>query len=162
MINWKKTHGVTPVIVSDSRLKGDGDKWQTVPDVETAASSLPKTSRRVMLAIGRMHLSHFFDKPQHFYLLRLVDTPDTPPTFPNKFIEISRGPFTKDNDIALMRRHNIDLLVAKNAGGIGTYAKIEVARELGIEVVMIDRPFIGERREFNSIDEVAHWLSENG
>ena len=30
MINWKKTHGVTPVIVSDSRLKGDGDKWQTL------------------------------------------------------------------------------------------------------------------------------------
>ena len=52
--------------------------------------------------------------------------------------------------------------LVKNAGGIGTYAKIEVARELGIEVVMIDRPFIAERRELNSIDEVAQWLSENG
>ena len=34
----------------------------------------------------------------------------------------------------------IDTLVTKNAGGSGTSAKIDAARELGVKVVMISRP----------------------
>ena len=39
-----------------------------------------------------------------------------------------------------MREAQIDALVSKNSGGAQTYAKIEAARHLSIEVVMIAPP----------------------
>lgn len=140
----------------------EGDNWQIVPDIASAAAALPQEPIRIMLAIGRMHLAQFYPHSQHFYLLRLVDKPETEPAFPDKIIEYSRGPFTASHDIALMETHNIDLVVAKNAGGAGAYAKIQAARERGIKVVMIDRPAIGKRTECSSLDEVVQWLGENG
>ena len=142
--------------------KQPGDKWHEVPDIAAAATALPQEKRRIMLAIGRMHLREFYHRPEHFYLLRLVDAPEVPPAFPETIIEVSRGPFTTDNDMALMTEHKIDLIVAKNAGGKGAYAKIAAARALGIEVVMITRPAITGRDEVASAEEVYHWLSENG
>ena len=55
-----------------------------------------------MLAVGRMHLAEFAPNPQHFYLLRLVDPPDEPPVFPDHHVLVSRGPFTFEDDRALM------------------------------------------------------------
>ena len=138
------------------------DNWHEVPDIAAAAAALADDHRRIMLAIGRMHLNQFYHRPEHFYLLRLVDAPDVPPAFPDHMIEVSRGPFTADNDISLMQQHKIDLVVAKNAGGKGAYAKIEAARALGIEVIMITRPDIAGRQEVSSVEAVHHWLSENG
>ena len=74
--------------------------------------------------------------------MRLVDKPETPPDFRDYVAEISRGPFTIENDIALLQEHRIDVIIAKNAGGSGAFAKIAAARQLGIEVIMIDRPIL--------------------
>ena len=139
-----------------------GDKWSHVPDIAAAAAALSQAPRRVMLAIGRMHLAAFYDQSHHFYLLRLVDAPEAELAFPNKVVEVSRGPFTTEDDKALMSHHQIDLVVAKNAGGKGAYAKIEAARALDIEVMMIDRPVISPRTELSSLPEVHHWLSAKG
>ena len=138
------------------------DNWHEVPNIAAAAAALPNDSRRIMLAIGRMHLNQFYHRTEHFYLLRLVDAPDVPPAFPDHMTEISRGPFTTENDIALMQKHKIDLVVAKNAGGKGAYAKIAAARALGIKVIMITRPQIAGRCEVSSSEAVYHWLSEKG
>ncbi|MCB1342508.1 MAG: cobalt-precorrin-6A reductase [Pseudooceanicola sp.] len=134
-----------------------GDRWVHVPDIAAAVDALGESRRRVMLAIGRMHLSEFAGAPQHFYLLRLVDAPSEPP-LPDCAIEVSRGPFTVDGDTALMRRHAVDVVVSKNAGGTGARAKIDAARALELPVVMIDRPDLLERRELHSPAEVLDWL----
>lgn len=134
------------------------DKWHHVTDIASAVSFLDRPARRVMLAIGRMHLDSFTIHPQHHYLLRLVDEPEVAPQFPHCDIVVSRGPFTKRNDMALLSAHDIDLVIAKNAGGKGAYAKIEAARALGLEVVMIDRPYISPRDEVHSPEEVLSWL----
>jgi precorrin-6A/cobalt-precorrin-6A reductase len=39
----------------------------------------------------------------------------------------------------MLRRHGIEVIIAKNSGGAATYAKIEAARQLGIKVIMIQR-----------------------
>lgn len=138
------------------------DNWYTVPDIKTAAAALDCNPKRVMLAIGRMHLAHFYKNPQHFYLLRLVDRPLEPPAFTNQVIEVSRGPFTTKQDKLLLSKYKIDLMVAKNSGGNAAYAKIEAARQLKIKVIMIERPVISDRLTFYNPEEVVQWISLSG
>ncbi|CUH80823.1 cobalt-precorrin-6A reductase [Tropicibacter naphthalenivorans] len=135
-----------------------GDDWTRVPDIAGAVKALDRAPERVMLAVGRMHLPEFAPNPQHFYLLRLVDAPDTPPDFPDHFVQVDRGPFSYDGDLALMRAHKITMVVSKNSGGTGAQAKLLAARTLGLPVVMIDRPALPARAEAHSVAEVLGWL----
>ena len=139
-----------------------GDTWTHVPDIDGAVAALDRPPTRVMLAVGRMHLDEFAPNPQHFYLLRLIDQPDSALPFGDHVIVQDRGPFTVENDLALMRSHAINLIVSKNAGGTGAAAKITAARALGLPVIMINRPAIPARAEAYSIPEVMNWLSHAG
>ncbi|KUF12432.1 cobalt-precorrin-6A reductase [Pseudoponticoccus marisrubri] len=136
-----------------------GDDWTHVPDIAGAVAALDRPACAVMLAVGRMHLPEFTVNPQHRYLLRLVDPPREPPAFPRHHVVVDRGPFTLEGDLALMRAHGVDLVVSKNAGGTGAYAKIEAARRLGLPVIMIDRPRIPPRREAHGVSAVLDWIA---
>lgn len=135
-----------------------GDSWTKVHDMDGAVTALARPRARVMLAIGRMHLSDFAPHPHHFYLLRLVDPPETPPPFPDHYVVVDRGPFTRDSDTALMRDFRISLVVSKNSGGTGAYAKLEAARDLGVPVIMIDRPALAKRKVVHSAEAVLDWV----
>lgn len=136
-----------------------GDRWTKVPDIAAAVAALGNAPRRVFLAIGRQTLDAFAGAPQHLYLLRLVDAPTEPLPLPDAEAVIARGPFTLDGDRALLRDHRIDIIVAKNAGGAGAEAKLVAARELGVPVVLIDRPAVPDRRVARSVAEVMAWLT---
>jgi len=141
---------------------GPGDDWRAVPDIPAAVAALEGQPRRVMLAIGRMHLGAFAAQPQHDYLLRLVDPPETLPPLPRHRIVVSRGPFTVESDTALLRKHGIELIVAKNAGGSGARAKLDAARALGLPVIMIARPPLPRRQEVTTPQAVLDWLDHAG
>lgn len=136
----------------------EGDRWQRVSDIESAVNALSGPARKVMLAIGRMQLEAFASQPQHHYLLRLVDAPENALPLPDCTVMVDRGPFTVENDIALLRQHRIDLIVSKNSGGDGAAAKLVAARQLGLQVLMIDRPALPMRAEVHSVAEVLDWL----
>lgn len=138
-----------------------GDDWQVVPDIPAAVAALAGPARRVFLAVGRMHLAEFAAQPQHHYLCRLVDAPGEMP-LPRAEVVVSRGPFTLDGDLALMRAHRTELVVSKNAGGAGARAKIDAARALGLPVLMIDRPALPGRAEFHEVARVLDWLDHAG
>lgn len=135
-----------------------GDRWQYVRDVEAAVAELTGPRRRVMLALGRMHVSAFVAQPQHHYLLRFVDAPEEAPRLPDHALVVDRGPFSLDSDVALMQDHAIDLVVCKNAGGSGAEAKLIAARRLGLPVLMIDRPALPERHTVHDLGAVLDWL----
>ncbi|WP_333815185.1 cobalt-precorrin-6A reductase [Tabrizicola sp.] len=135
-----------------------GDLWTHVPDLPAAVAALGQAPRRVFLAIGRQNLSAFAAAPQHHYLLRLVDPPTEALPLPDAEAVIARGPFTVEGDRALLRDHRIEMIVAKNAGGAGAEAKLTAARELGLPVVLIDRPQVPERRVARTVAEVMAWL----
>lgn len=137
---------------------GLGDRWIRVPSIEAAAEALPEAPARVFLAIGRLHLAAFAGRPQHHYLLRLVDPPDALP-LPRAETIVARGPFTLAEDLDLLRRHVIQWIVAKNAGGEGARAKLDAARELGLPVVLIDRPAIPPRPRVETPEAVLGWLA---
>ncbi|WP_294352614.1 cobalt-precorrin-6A reductase [uncultured Sphingomonas sp.] len=138
-----------------------GDRWMHVPDVVAAVAALAGPARRVMLALGRMHVAAFAAQPQHHYLLRFVDRPDTVPPLPDHDLVIDRGPFDVDSDRRLMADHRIDLVVAKNAGGSGASAKIAAARALGLAVLMIDRPALPPRAEVHDVAAVFDWIAHD-
>lgn len=135
-----------------------GDCWWQVPDISAAVAALAGPPKRVMLALGRMHLAEFAAQPQHHYLLRLIDWPARPLPLPHHTVSIDRGPFHADADMALLQRHGIELIVCKNAGGEGARAKLIAARRLQLPVLMIARPHIPVRMEAYDIETVLHWL----
>ena len=117
-----------------------GDNWQTASGMAEAATLLGHEARRVFLAIGRQEVQAFRAAAQHHYLVRSVE-PVEPSHLPaNAACILARGPFSEDDDIALLTEHRIDIVVAKNSGGTATYGKIAAARRLGLPVIMIDRP----------------------
>ncbi|WP_299934018.1 cobalt-precorrin-6A reductase [uncultured Pelagimonas sp.] len=140
---------------------GIGDRWTDVSDISGAVAALPKAVSRVFLAIGKQNLSAFSVAPQHRYLLRLVDAPTTDLPLPNCEVVVDRGPFTMSSDKALLSRHKTQIIVSKNAGGSGARAKLDVARELGIEVIMIARPKVPSRMILGDLDQVLHWLGHS-
>lgn len=134
-----------------------GDRWTRVADTEQAVGALGSDLARVFLALGRQTIGDFASAPQHFYLLRFVDAA-APPALPRHHLVVDRGPFTLAGELALLREHRIQVVVAKNAGGTGARAKLDAARELGLPVVMIDRPFIPPRPQVSRVEAVLDWL----
>jgi precorrin-6A/cobalt-precorrin-6A reductase len=117
----------------------NGDRWTRVEDVEQAVVALGSGPRRVFLAIGRQEAGRFSAAPQHRYLVRSVDPVDPPLDVPDCRYVLAIGPFDEASESRLLKDNAINVLVTKNSGGAATYAKIIAARNLGIDVVMIDR-----------------------
>ena len=149
----------TPLIALERApwTKAPGDTWIEVADVTAALAALPETPAKMFLAIGRQHIAPFASKPQHTYTLRFVDPPEAPLPFAADVI-VSRGPFTFDRELEMMRTRCIAWIVARNSGGDGARAKIDAARMLGLPVIMIARPELPDRQRVESVAEIMPWL----
>ncbi|MBR1126811.1 cobalt-precorrin-6A reductase [Bradyrhizobium iriomotense] len=140
--------------------KAPGDNWIEVADVNAAVAALPEAPANVFLAIGRQHIAPFAARPQHAYTLRFVDPPEAPLPFSADVI-VSRGPFTLQGELEMMRTRGIAWIVARNSGGDGARAKIDAARALGLPVIMISQPKLPERPRVESVTEVMQWLGHS-
>ncbi|NLS71068.1 cobalt-precorrin-6A reductase [Bradyrhizobium brasilense] len=138
--------------------KAAGDRWIEVADVVSAAAALPDSRASVFLAIGRQHVAPFGARPQHAYTLRFVDPPEQALPLPDADVIVSRGPFTLEGELAMMRTRRVEWIVARNSGGTGARAKIDAARVLGLPVIMITRPSLPDRPRVESVSEVMQWL----
>ena len=139
--------------------KEAGDDWIEVATIGGAVMALGEaTPKRVFLALGRKELAPFVAAPQHFYLVRSVDPVDPPLDVPHASYVTARGPFTEQADRALLEKHRIETIVAKNSGGNATYGKIAAARTLHIPVIMLKRPALPQVASVTTIQEVVAWL----
>jgi precorrin-6A/cobalt-precorrin-6A reductase len=116
---------------------GPGDDWRWVGSLEEAAAAVAGFGH-VFLTTGRTGLGAFAGLAQEV-LVRSVDPPE-PPLPPRTTVVLERGPFTLDEELALMREHAVDVVVTKDSGGHLTDAKLAAARQLGIPVVVVRRP----------------------
>ncbi len=139
-----------------------GDRWQSVPSTEAAAIVLGEAPRSVFLGLGRQELSAFAAAPQHRYVARVIEPPETSPLPPDLHLLQARGPFDRDAEIRLLTDEKIDVVVSKNSGGHATYAKIEAARTLGLPVIMIARPDKPAGHVVGSPEEVVALLAHEG
>ena len=143
------------VLRRDGWRESPGDRWHRVPDAAAAAALAPGLGERVFLAIG--HPAAFAGIEDRWFLLRAVD-PLPPPLPPRHRLVLARGPFTADAERALLREHRIDVLVARDSGGVMTAAKLVAARELALSVVLIDRPPAPDAPTVATVDEAVRWL----
>lgn len=117
-----------------------GDSWTRVGSVAAAAAELGRRDGgRAMLTTGRQDAYEFAPLDAWWFLVRVVDAPSGALPRHHELLR-ARGPYTGDSETALLRDNRIDVLVTKNSGGDLVSAKLAAARELGVEVVMVDRP----------------------
>jgi precorrin-6A/cobalt-precorrin-6A reductase len=136
-----------------------GDRWIEVATMDDAVAALGAQLRTVFLTQGRLQLAAFTRAPQHRYIVRAIDRPAEIDALPDRKLILARGPFSLADELALMTRERIEALVTKNSGGRATYAKVEAARALGIDVVIVRQPPAPEAEALHDLDSVLAWIA---
>jgi precorrin-6A/cobalt-precorrin-6A reductase len=116
-----------------------GDRWIEVADAAAAAQAVATLGERIFLTFGSKELGAFAALAKWF-LVRRIDAPAQPLPLRHYELTLGRAPFALESEMALLRRHRIDAVVAKASGGAATRAKLDAARALELPVVMIRRP----------------------
>jgi precorrin-6A/cobalt-precorrin-6A reductase len=138
--------------------KSEQDNWIEVESYEAAVSILSPLAQRVFLSIGRQELAIFSTLPDRWFLMRMVEPPSLNGFLPQGKVLLARGPFDLDEERSLLQTYKIEVIVSKNSGGNATYPKILAARELGIPVIMVQRPELEKEETVAEIKEAIAWL----
>jgi precorrin-6A/cobalt-precorrin-6A reductase len=139
---------------------GPLDRWTWVADVTAAAAQIRERGpRRVLLTTGRQGLSVFADDPVSWFLIRCVDPPAV--ALPGRHqIVLDRGPFKLADELDLIDRHAIDILITKDSGGPMTAAKLGAARERRLPVVIVRRPSRPPVASVETVAEASAWVRD--
>ena len=136
------------------------DDWRMVDDWTELTAALA-SFHRPLFTLGREPLAHLDEIPQHqFWTIRCLDANESNP---RARILATRGPFTLEGERALFDAEAFDVVVSKNSGGSATEAKLEVARERSLPVVMLRRPALpAVDREFANVADLLEALQVSG
>lgn len=135
------------------------DDWQHVTDIDNAAEQLPEGAH-VLVTVGRQHVDPFVLREDCTILLRAIEHPEMVLP-PRVTVILERPPFGLESEIQLMRANHVTHLVTKNAGGEQTAAKLDAARQLGIKVIMIDRPSLPFAPEVFSVNGALKFIADH-
>lgn len=150
-----------------SRLMVNRPRWQLpdgldlvrVSDMEAAAVALRTCrAKRVLLTTGIQNLEVFAAETDICFLVRQIESREKPPPLTHVDTVIQKPPFTLAGERALMAEHQIDTIVSKESGGTATEAKLHAAAELGIRVVLIERPPTPAGESVSSAEEALQWI----
>ncbi|GHA30813.1 precorrin-6A reductase [Devosia pacifica] len=134
----------------------DGDAWVRVADIAEASHMLPANAN-VLLTTGHRGLEQFAERSDCSFTARLIEPSDVSPPEHMKVL-LSRPPHAYESECALLQRLGATHLVTKNAGGRQTAQKLVAARDLGVEVVMIERPVLAAADEVEDVAAVLAWM----
>lgn len=115
------------------------ERWHWVDSHDQAAALTAELGTRPWLTVGRQSLDRFVGPlAEHPSLVRVVDPPaiTLPPAWT---LLTSRGPYSITSERELIDRHHADVVVTKDSGGDYTRAKLTVADQLGLPVVVVRR-----------------------
>ena len=135
---------------------GEGDDWREVDDWASLIAAL-NDFQRPLFTLGREPLEHLHEIPLHqHWTVRCLTAQQA---VPRAEIIGARGPFALDEERALFARLGTDVLISKNSGSQSTEPKLQVARELGLPVLLLRRPLLPSvDREFVSLEALTEAL----
>ncbi|WP_426142952.1 cobalt-precorrin-6A reductase [Pseudomonas sp. DWP3-1-2] len=139
---------------------GPEDDWREVSGWAELIQALAPF-QRPLFTLGREPLQHLDEIPAHqFWTLRaLENTLRDLPRHERCEVIGARGPFLLEDERSLFVQRKIDVLISKNSGGSATEAKLEVARELRVPVLILKRPVLPSvGREFESVEQLLNAL----
>lgn len=133
-----------------------GDDWRFVDDWTGLIAALSGFARP-LFTLGLEPLSHLDEIPAHqHWTVRCLDAHPG-----NERCDVigARGPFTLEGERALFDARATDVVVSKNSGGAATEAKLQVARERALPVIMLRRPPLPEAdRTFEDVSALISAL----
>ncbi len=132
-----------------------GDRWTVVDAIE---QTFPECiGHRVFLALGASHIKDFAQVSAQRFVVRSA-TP-IPGLQNDRFVWL---PLACLRDLAseraLLQKYRIDQLICRNSGGAAAYAKIEAARELGVNVMLIRPPPLPNAEICDTVAAALAWL----
>lgn len=135
-----------------------GDQWIRVPNLEAAARWLAANDPvPVFLAVGKQSVAAFHLLPNRLVFRSIEPINELTP---NSVNITERGPFTVAGELALFTTHQIGVLVTKDSGGNDTLAKLVVARQQHIPVVLVERPPQPPVTIVDSVAAALRWLAQ--
>lgn len=136
---------------------GPGDDWREVADWNELIAAL-EGFRRPFFTLGREPLEHLHEiPPQQHWTVRCLQHQ---PAGERYEVIGARGPFDLDGERQLFARLGSDVLISKNSGSQSTEPKLQVARELGVPVLILKRPDLPPvTREFASVEDLWQALA---
>jgi len=135
-----------------------GDEWIDVASPEDAARHLAPLGGRVFLSVGRQDLGSFANCRNTWFLLRTIEPLGNDVPLEAHEAIIGRGPFSHDDERALLERYAIDRIVSRNSGGTATQGKLSAARALGRPVGMIRRPLVPKGDVVDTVEKAVRWV----
>lgn len=147
------------MLVRPEWQKARGDRWIEVEDLKAAADLLPSLAKRVFLSIGKQELFHFIDLKNIWFLMRAIEPPAANKLLPQGHLFLQKAPFSLTDEFKLLKQYQIEAIVSKNSGGKATYAKIIAARELGLPVIMVERPKMPECDRVFDVESALNWIN---
>ena len=130
------------------------DDWISVTDAVSAFAALGSAQSRVFLCLGEAERAPFAADEGRWYLVRTRAHRCLPP---ESVVTEKAGPFAVEEEAALMTAHGIEVLVTRNAGGVGAYPKVAAARALGLPVILLSMPR-GPGPEVQTVEEALAWF----
>ncbi|MGX7002061.1 cobalt-precorrin-6A reductase [Caballeronia sp. KNU42] len=137
-----------------------GDAWCEAADFSSILHAIAPY-RHPLWTLGREPLAHLDEiPPSQHWTIRCLDSHSGNA---QATIIAARGPFSLDGERALFDAQQTDVLISKNSGGAATEAKLAVARERGLPVIMLQRPGLPPvEREFSDtsalLSALEAWL----
>jgi len=138
-------------------LPATGDSWELVDDIGAAVASLrARAPTCALITVGRLGVGAFREIASSRLVVRSIGEPDPALLAREAVVVTGRGPFTFADELDLMRRYHIDVLVTKNSGGDD--AKLRAARTRGVTVLMIRRPSVDVPVGAVDAEEARRWV----
>jgi len=123
----------------------------------TIESLLPqlKGRTRPFFTIGQSILGYRSQRPkdQHWVIRSALPSEETQ----GLTLIDSIGPFSYEQELALMQMQQVDALISKNSGGTAVAGKLQVAKEMQIPVYLMERPkpSTAYKDVFDSIESIC-------
>lgn len=139
---------------------GAGDKWVPIRDPRGAVAEILRGGfQRPFVAIGRNQVAPLSNMRGRRVFFRLPPGANLPDIAHGRLLDAA-GEVSIASEIALFRKHEIDVVVTRNIGGRAGWPKLQAARQLDLPVLMIRRPEGAEIDRRGDADAALQWLGD--